>query len=677
MVARAVTKKITDLPLYSLNLNQGNILYSEGGVAYQYALKDMTDLMLAPLSVNSTPGASLVAMKNGSVNDAILFTTPLNYGGVPNDNTVDNAPFIESALNDTGYVDLGGLTWYISRPIYIPSGVILKNGKLVTLATKDGSFMSGSIFAPGNYHPVYIDPVVKTACTTSNGSCTITVASTVGYAIGDIIRLASVVGITNGVDGFIPKYMQLARVLAVSSTSLTIDSPVETSLSLVMHQANLPLYLGRFNKSLYVCTDSIIRDIEIDTWDYWTADSATYNCIFENISGHAKSVVYGNTFCRTLFNNINISFRNKACELAYGSHDTLLRKIGFRPAADWISTNSIGVSLAESGRNCVIDTFDFFLSQEATLSTIFRVSSHSGVKIRNGKIRLYSNSNNILAVEHYGGDRAECMDILYENIDISINGSAAVICDVYKQTDDAVLSNAAFKNIKYTGAVPSVALIRQRGTAANPVTYVSGTVTSDVGGSFVVSNANTFDFKLYGPITIPSLVSTATLGKLELINTNRTAAKSQNYVSESITTVTGTDITNVIKGFTYPAGSLRTSDTIQFTYAGSFGGLLGTKNAVISMVGSDATTYTIQMNATAAQQGYYSITGEVSFPSSVYCLITANIVNSGVVTASRMLVPITDLASGAFTINFIAYKSVAGDGMSVQKIKWRLFDVLS
>lgn len=123
MVARAVTKKITDLPLYSLNLNQGNILYSEDGVAYQYALKDMTDLALVPLSVNSTPGASLVAMKNGSVNDAILFTTPLNYGGVPNDNTVDNASFIESALNDTGYVDLGGLTWYIGRPIYIPEAI--------------------------------------------------------------------------------------------------------------------------------------------------------------------------------------------------------------------------------------------------------------------------------------------------------------------------------------------------------------------------------------------------------------------------------------------------------------------------------------------------------------------------------------------------------------------------
>lgn len=38
MVARAVTKKITDLPLYSLNTNQGNILYSEGGVNYQYPM---------------------------------------------------------------------------------------------------------------------------------------------------------------------------------------------------------------------------------------------------------------------------------------------------------------------------------------------------------------------------------------------------------------------------------------------------------------------------------------------------------------------------------------------------------------------------------------------------------------------------------------------------------------
>lgn len=38
MVARAVTKKITDLPVYTLNNNQGNLLYSEEGVAYQYPI---------------------------------------------------------------------------------------------------------------------------------------------------------------------------------------------------------------------------------------------------------------------------------------------------------------------------------------------------------------------------------------------------------------------------------------------------------------------------------------------------------------------------------------------------------------------------------------------------------------------------------------------------------------
>lgn len=38
MVARAVTKKITDLPTYTLNNNTGNILYTEDGVAYQYPM---------------------------------------------------------------------------------------------------------------------------------------------------------------------------------------------------------------------------------------------------------------------------------------------------------------------------------------------------------------------------------------------------------------------------------------------------------------------------------------------------------------------------------------------------------------------------------------------------------------------------------------------------------------
>lgn len=627
-------------------------------------------------SLASPSGASSVGMiQGGNLQDNVTFVSPKIYGGVPDSPLSDSLSAITTALNTDKYVDLGGKTWYISGPIYLPSGAILQNGKLVSTAVKDGGFMTGSIFAPGNYHPAWISPVVKTSCTTSNGSSVVTLTDTTSYTTGQIVRLASVDGITNGLGDFIPSYMQLARVLSKTATTLIIDSPVETSLPLVIHSANQTTVMGRFSKPLFVCSDTVVRNIEIDTWDYWTADSATFNCVFDNIYGRAKSVVYGNTFCKTLFNNINVNFRNKACELAFGSHDVIMRNVNFKPDYDWMASGSVGVSLAESGRNCVLDGFNFFSGKESVLSVIFRVSTHSGVKIRNGKINLYSNSNNILSVENEGAGRSNCDNILFENIDINVVSSAAVLCNVNKMADDSGINNVTFRNIKYSGANPSTALIRLTGTVNNPVTYVNADITTTVSGPFAISNAYNYDISFYGPVNLSNTDIASSLGKLRIINTDRINSKRVNQISSSIVDVTNTSVLTPLKSFIYPAGSLRPNDRISFTFAGSFGGLTGTKNVLLSVTGSDSQTYSFGCSATATEQGYYTITGEISFVSTVYCLIVGSVNKSGTSTPIRVLIPISELSGNQLVFNLMAWKDQTADGLSLQKTIWSLKDL--
>lgn len=646
--------------------------------AFNLNIANSGDILKSNLS--STIGSSMIGSEwGGTIKDAMVFVSPSNYGGVANDPSFDNSSVITLAATNSKFVDLKGLTWYISSPIYVPSGCIIQNGKIVSTAVKDGPFMTGSIFAPGNYHPVYVDNIAKSTVGTSINSSIVTVDPT-GFSIGELVRISSTNGITNGSNGFIPKYMQLAKIIGKTNSTIILDSPIESSDNMVLHKANNTSVNGRFDKPLFVCENSIIRDIEIDTWDYWTADSATYNVLFENIKGKAKSVVYGNTFCRTTFKNINIAFRNKACELAFGTHNTLLEDIEFiSNESDFVmgpaeAPTSLGISLAESGRHCTLERWKLLLGSNATPPTVFRISSHSDVIVRNGEIRIVSNTNNVMSVEHYGGERCSCENILLENISINISGSATVVMDVYKSADDSVINNVEFKNISYSGVSPSVSLIRQRGTVNNPVTGIRGSIKTKVTGAFNVSNASEYDFKLYGPFTLSSAIALDAYGKIQLINSSRTGLKSQNYTTSTITQITSTDPANKVWGFNYPAGSLRSSDEISLFISGSYGQLNGTKNISVGVVGSSGEVLTT-LSALATEEGFATFDLRLRVVSDVYVLLSGYMIKGNVITPVRSLVPVNSLATNALVMNIYAWKQNLADGLAIQKITAKLVDV--
>ncbi|HHI1218892.1 TPA: hypothetical protein ACP4T3_004153 [Escherichia coli] len=631
--------------------------------------------------------------QGGSIQDAISAITPLSKGGVPDDSSFDNAAIIEMALASSKHVDLLGKEWFISRPIYLPNGCILENGKLSTQAVPGSGFMAGSIFAPGNYHPDYWEEVPKVAVTAAKGQSTLTLADSSIVSVGDIIRLSSTTGILSA-GFFVAQYLQLARVLSKSGSTITIDGPIETSLTLEAANADQPSYPARFDKPLFCCRDTVVRNIEVNTWDYWTTDSATYNCIFDNISGKAKGVVYGNTFCKTKFSRINIVFSGRISELAFGSHDTYLTDITAIANPDGVSEN-VMLGWAESGRRCTLDNFKFMFNSSSNPSTIIRVSGHRDSRIKRGVIIVNNNTNNIISAEQYGnsensglggvgtGYRSEVENILFEDISVFAYGSTAVVCDCQKTSDSSVLNSIEFSKIRYYGSLPSVALIRSLGTASNYNNGVKADISSDIGGHVVLTNSRYNTLKLNGPVTVPNLVASASVNAISIVNQSRLSAKANNYALEVSLSVNSTTAGNVVRDMIYPAGSLRLSDSIKIEIAGSTGGLLGTKTVQVGFIGSDSVFKCVEMAALASDEIYFDMdldvtllgTGSGQTSAFISGFISKGAASGADTSGSRVLAVITDIANNNLDLQIRAWKGNSADALTITKMIVKLNDL--
>lgn len=658
---------------------------AQGGGTFWYDPND---------SVTEDNGGSCIVTNGGKrwkriINGAV---DVLSFGAKPDDISFDSAPHIQAALDNHDAVSLYGRSYYIGSPIYMPSSTVFDGmgGKLTSIAPSTAGFMAGSIFAPGNYHPDFWEEVPKVAATTTLGSANITLADPNIVNVGDIIRLSSTTGVLSA-GFFVSEYLQMARVLSKTGNVITIDGPVESQLTLVAANANQPGYLARFNKPLFCCVDSIIQNIEIDTWDYWTADSATYNVKFSNIWGSAKAVAYGNTFCRSLFEDIRIVFSGRVSELAFGSHDTNLVRITAIASPNGLSA-SVVFGWAESGRRCTIDTFSIMLNANANPSTVIRVSGHRDSLIKNGSIYVHNNTNNILSVENYGttadGVRPDCDNVTFENLSIFVTGSSAVVCDVYKSANDSVIKNVAFKNIKYFGPTPSVALYRARGTASNFVNGIQANISSDTGGSIALINSSNNDLTFIGPVSVPSLVSAAAKNNLVIRNSARSSAKGNDFTQEAPLNVTDTTTNAVIKELTYPAGSLRINDKIRLSLSGSTSGTAGKKTVQVGFVGSDSAFKYVELAALAADQVYWTMEVEISFLKTtnsqtqeietsaiITSFLSKGVASGASVTGSRALSVVPDISLSNFVVQVRAWKENSGDGLSLSRMNLQLEDL--
>lgn len=602
------------------------------------------------------------------------FVSPEMFGAIPGD--TDSIVNIQNAVNyacGKYPVNFSRSNYSISSPIYVPSNSTLNgNGaKIKTLTAIDTVWMKGAIFAPGNYHPEYVSNVPKDSVTSTLGSNILTgVSNATGkYSAGDLIRVSSLRGILNG--GFlIPYYMRLCKVTATTATTVTLDIPINYSgTDLQIMQANQSNYNARFNVPLFVCENSIVQDFIVDTWDHWTGDSATFNCLFRNITGNARAVVYGNTFCRTKFDRINITFRGRISELAFGSHDTTITNLT-AIAATTLNANDM-ISWAENGDNCHLDGFTLVFNAGTTPSVICRFSSFTNSSIRNGIIIGVSNGNNILSFESYGGDRVPCTNNIFENITVNYVTKTAVICDSFHSANDSLITGCMFKNINNIGVKPDIAILRGYNAAnvTNPIKGLKATITSLSGGAFVANNSTEWQVDFTGPITISNLAAVAGTNRVKLYNTNRFLYHANESILENNVSVTDTSTSSIYKTINYPSGTIRLNDEIVFKLEGSTAGNLGTKTIAFGFL--DKTTpnkLLIGPSLTHAAGGtVFNIEGTVSIIGG-FGLITAVINDNGTIKAYRAIAEIDPITSADFTLNVILRNAASGDTINLQRL---------
>ncbi len=633
---------------------------------------------------SATDDGGTIAAGNGFYWERVLSEPviyPEFFGAVPGG--TDSLSAIQQALKVAAGkypVSFCKSTYSISGPIYIPSNSVLNgNGAtLKTLTPIDTTWMQGAIFAPGNYHPEYVSNVPKNNLTSTYGSNVVGIDPSLvsKYKTGDLVRISSVRGILNG--GFlIPFYMKLCKVIGVSGSNITLDIPVDyTGSDLTIMQANQPAYNARFNQPLFVCENAIVQDFVVDTWDHWTGDSATFNCVFRNISGKARAVVYGNTFCRTRFDNINITFRGRISELAFGSHDTRITNL--TAIADTTLNANAMITWAESGDNCHIDGFTLVFNNTAAPSVICRFSSFTNSSIRNGMIFGVTNSNNILSFESYGGDRVPCSNNLFENITINYVTKTAVICDTYHSAADSLVTNCQFKNINYIGIKPDVAILRTMTSAgiSNPIKGLKAIISSVNGGAFVANDSIEGLIDLTGPITISSLAAIATKNRVKLINSSRFTFHGNDNVIENSVSITDSTPGSVYKVINYPVGSIRLNDEITFKLEGSTAGNLGAKTIGIGFLDNTSPTRVLvgPSLTQAAGGSIFNIEGSISIIGG-FAVITAVLNDNGTIKPFRAIGNIDPITSADFTLNVILRNNAAGDTINLQRLTIRNIDL--
>ncbi|MDR8445056.1 hypothetical protein FPK32_26820, partial [Acinetobacter baumannii] len=77
----------------------------------------------------------------------------------------------------------------ISHPLYLRSNIIFDGdfGSLSSLVPKNSAFMKGSIFAPGNYHPDFLQKIIKKQILDYKNN-SIKLDDVSGFRKGDIVR---------------------------------------------------------------------------------------------------------------------------------------------------------------------------------------------------------------------------------------------------------------------------------------------------------------------------------------------------------------------------------------------------------------------------------------------------------------------------------------------------------
>lgn len=201
--------------------------------------------------------------------------------------------------------------WYnINTPMIMRSNVAIggrygKRGMIKNTRTSFDYFLS-SCLLPGNFHPDFTEDLVyKSVGTTLAGHAVVVLTNpgdVAGFAVGDDVIVTSDAFFLTG--GFkCPAYMILNEIVSIVGTSVYLKYPVDKAFAGGITKLD-GTQIGRNGVPLFFWKNGSVKNLDFYTNGRFHGDTATLNCMFENVHVRGRSFVYGNTFQRTRWKGI-------------------------------------------------------------------------------------------------------------------------------------------------------------------------------------------------------------------------------------------------------------------------------------------------------------------------------------------------------------------------------------
>ena len=261
-----------------------------------------------------------------------------------------------------------------------------------------GLFGDHAVFNPGNYHPAYYNDLpFETLNDVAAGDRTVKLAAE-SFTAGDFPKNSTVV--LRGGDFFasaffdVYEWQRLNRIVSSDPATGEIvlmyaidEDIIAPEISLADDQVNSGRigYSDGTSRKCFVAYKSGLRNLGIRSNSLWVADSATLDCLFENLWLDARRGLYGNSFCHSEFRNIHAKVKENALEWSCNSHDSNIN--GYFVDSDFAFPTVVAFAVfGENASNCHMKNFSFKADNWDSTNVMLRFAFTKNCSMTDGTV---------------------------------------------------------------------------------------------------------------------------------------------------------------------------------------------------------------------------------------------------------------------------------------------------
>lgn len=667
-----------------IGMFSGNTLNAESGNTVTVLSSLSLTGVLRAVDVPSYPALSLESLPTRLT---YAYGDVRRYGAV-GDGTTDDRAAIQRAIDSMASlgggrvyippVNVGAGQFYaVNGPLFVKSRVVVSGdgdaSYIKSIATTNTPYPQESVFCMGLFHPAYFQDLTYYALNSiATGAQTIT-CTTAGdasnFTTGEpiVIRSAEHWDQTDGANTYYqPLYQKITRVRAISGATITLDHPIDEALTgAEVARTNAGVVQHLQLKPVYVCDRGGIENLSVYSPRYWMAEGGMLECTIRNILVRwSAALVYGNTICHSLIENIRGIAYRKFLELACGSHNTIVRNIQCSFATDPSAVSGNFMQLSEQCRDVIVDGFIVQAADRTIVNDFFLLSISKRVRVKNGVVYAQGTPGVaiFLSSTSRSPDIPDCSDNVIEDIEWHA-GTPSWYVRMEESAGSAKLKRNKIRRINFvTGGAPTNNFNADVTGQENEVSdcyFPGGLLRIVTAADRCIVERNYSALGLSG-------VETASVLQVNRIRDNE-SARSREYrkltrVQTSEAAVTTTVANTEFARATMIADSARPMDEIRFVVAGRTFGTVSTKD--IQLV--DQTGSLIAISFLAAETGTFLIDGYVKVKNTGTYSVVLDSTKVSTTTPTRVIRTV-DLTTTAFYLSLQAWKGNSGDGLTIER----------